>query len=259
MHELLLVLALLAMFYVVGPVIFMATHRQPVPQTRLVAPGDAPGQVARALARWSTAFGDGMPLAGVHELTIPQVPRDTLPFSEEHLDSEPLHPPAVAGYVLHYVDREAGVHGLDYVTPRSRWQVFISDFPGGDEVVTGNPPVPASAHHPRVHDVRIARTAHLGQLRALHDAHVRRVMGARVPVRIPPDEALAGFVAQREQRGLQRQHGLGRMKRRGEVYRPTWKGAFLATWRHLPPLWLIHRRRNARLAAELRRADRGTE
>lgn len=259
MHELLLVLALLSIFYLLGPAIFMATHRQPLPHMRPVAPGGAPAPVAQALARWSASFGEGMPLAGVHEITVPAAPIATLPFSEEHLNPAPLQPDPVAGYVLHFVDLKAGVHGLDFVTPRLRWQVFLTRFGEGDEVVTGNAPVAASAHHPRVHHVRFGRLADLRQLRALHDAHVRQAMGSRVPEPIPPDEALAGFVAQNEQRALERQRELGRMSRRGDVYQPTWKGAFLGTWRHLPPLIVIHAWRNARLAAALRRAVRGVE
>lgn len=259
MYELLLVLALLSILYVLVPAIQMATHRQPVPRTRPVAPSEAPAPVAQALAGWGASPGDGMQLAGVHELTLPTVPIDTLPFSEEHLDPEPLQPDPVAGHVLHFVDRKAGVHALDYVTPRVRWQVFLTRFGEGDEVVTGNAPVAASAHHPRVHDVRFARMGDPRQLRALHDAHVRRVMGARVPAPVPPDEELAGFVARTEQRALERQRELGRMSRRGDAYRPTWKGAFLATWRYLPPLVVIHGWRNARLAAALRRAVRGMD
>lgn len=243
MEVLLLFLALLAMFYLLGPLAVMADQRQPLPQTHPIAPDQAPAPVARALEQWTSSLGERMSLAGIHEIGIPGKGAQAAPV-----------PP---GHVLHFVDRDAGVHGLDYVTPRLRWQVFLTRYEGDEEVVTSNTSVASSfARHPRVHAARMAGVRQLPRLRALHDAHARLVMGASVPPPIAPDGALADFVALHEQRTMERQRELGMMQRRGGVYRPTWKGAFLSAWRVLPPMLFVNRWRNARLADALRRAVR---
>ena len=174
MTTVLLVLVLLSLFYVMGPAMFMLEHRQPLPRTRRIAPDEAPAPVAQALARWSALRERTMTLAGIDELTAPEVAGHPLPIPAAH--------------VLHLVDRQAAVHGLDYVTPRLCWQVFLTRFDGDEEVVTSNGSKPSSfAPHPRVHAVRIAGVRDLARLRALHDAHVRHVMGARVPLPVPPE------------------------------------------------------------------------
>lgn len=243
MEILLLVLALLAMFYLLGPLAVMAEQRQPLPQTRPIPPDQAPAPVTRALEQWTSSLGDRMSLSGIHEIGIPGTGAQTAPI-----------PP---GHVLHFVDRDAGVHGLDYVTPNLRWQVFLTLYEGDEEVVTTNSPVASSlARHPRVHGARIAGVLQRARLRELHDAHARLVMGTLVPPPIPPDEALADFVARHEQRTIERQRELGMMHRRRGVYQPTWKGAFLSAWRFLPPMLFVNLWRNARLANALRRAVR---
>lgn len=245
MEIFLLVLALVSMFYLLGPLALMAEQRLPLPHTRRIAPGQAPAPVVRALEQWTSALGDRMSLAGIHELSIPGAAVRTLPLPSVH--------------VLHFVDRDAGVHGLDYVTPSVRWQVFLTLYDGDEEVVTGNAPTRSSfARHPRVHVARMPGVRQPARLRALHDAHARLVMGARVPSPIPPDEALADFVAQHEQRSVERQRELGMMHRRKGVYQPTWKGAFASTWRALPPMLFVHLWREARVSSALWRAMRET-
>jgi hypothetical protein len=257
MEFLLLFLALLALFYVLGPLAVMAQQRQPVPRMRRIAVEEAPAAVAKALAGWTAAFGQAMPLVAIQELTIPETPVYTLPFSEEDRNPPPDHPPPAAGHVLHFVDREAGVHGLDYVTPRLRWQVLLTRYDEDEEVVTHNSPVASSfARHPRVHALRMATVRNLASLRGMHDAHVRHVMGTRVPLPIPPDAALAEFVMEHEVRAVERQRELGMMQRRRGVYRPTLKGAFRSAWSLLPPLVFVRMWRDGRQAAAVRRVAR---
>lgn len=239
----LLVLALVSMLYLLGPLAVLAEQRQFLPQTRPIAPDQAPAPVARALEQWTSSLGGRMPLSGIHEISIPGATAKTDPLP--------------SGHVLHLVDRDAGVHGLDYVTPRLRWQVFLTLYEDDEEVVTSNSPVSSSfARHPRVHAARMGGVRQLAWLRGLHDAHVRLVMGARVPSPVPSDPALEDFVARWEQRTMERQRELGMMHRRRGVYQPTWKGAFLSIWRLLPPMLFVNLWRDARLASALKRAMR---
>ncbi len=243
MEIFLLVLALVSMLYLLGPLALVAEQRLPLPHTRRIAPDQAPASVTRALEQWASSLGDRMSLAGIHELATAGATASTHPLPSAH--------------VLHFVDRDAGVHGLDYVTPSVRWQVFLTQYEGDEEVATSNAPTRSSfARHPRVHAARMAGVRQPARLRALHDAHARLVMGAHVPSPIPPDEALADFVAQHEQRSVERQRELGMMHRRKGVYQPTWKGAFASTWRVLPPMLFLHLWREGRLSAALWRAMR---
>lgn len=243
MEILLLFLALLVMFYLLGPLALMAEQRHPVPQTRRIELDQAPEPVAKALGKWTSSLGGRMALVGIYELVLPRAMANTLPIS--------------SGHVLHFVDRDAGVHALSYVTARLRWQVFLTLYDEDQEVVTHNSAVASSfAGHPRVHVVRLAGMGNLAWLRGMHDAHMRHAMGARVPPPIPPDAALAEFAVEHEVRTVERQRELGMMHRRRGVYRPTLKGAFLSSWSTLPPLVFVRMWRNARRASALKRALR---
>jgi hypothetical protein len=242
MSVLILVLLLLSQFYVLGPLLFMATHRQPLLRTRRIPPADAPADVARALSGWSAFFDDAdFSLVAVHEVL------QARGGGEDDL--------AVSGHVLHLVGRAAAVHALDYVTPHGRWQVFLTRFGDGREVVTTNygRALTLDPHH-MVHVARVPRVVDLPRLRALHGAHVTHVMGAAAPAAIPGDEDLADFVAEHERRTVERQRELGAMMRSGDLYRPTLRGAFRSVWRHLPPLRWINGSRESRLVRSLRDA-----
>ena len=240
MSTVLLVLALLALFYVLGPVQFMATHRQSPIRTRRIPPADAPGGVLRAIAAWKEAFGDAQfPLFAVQEILPSQDAPQTGP----------------SAHVLHFVDRADGVHGLDYVTPAGRWQVFLTRFGADEEVVTTNYRRPlVFAVHPREHVARLPGVVKLARLRALHGAHVAHATGGRQDAVIPNDQILADFVANHELRRLEAQRELGAMTRSHGVYRPTWRGAFRAVWSFLPPMRWMNSARERRLAHALRNA-----
>ncbi|HEU4884258.1 MAG TPA: hypothetical protein VFT45_18530 [Longimicrobium sp.] len=242
MSTLILILLLLSQFYVLGPLLFMATHRQPVLRTRRIPPMEAPADVAKAITGWRAFFGEA-------EFSLFAVQQVLQARSGGESDL------AVSGHVLHLVDRAAAVHGLDYVTPAGRWQVFLTRFDDGQEVVTTNyGRVLTLDPHPAVHVVRMPGVVDLARLRALHAAHVARVMGAAAPAAIPGDEHLVNFVAEHELRTVERQRELGAMVRSGDVYRPTLRGAFRSVWRPLPPLRWINGSRESRVARSLREA-----
>lgn len=239
----LLVLANLSLFYVLGPVMYMATHRQTTIRTRRISPAEAPDGVARAIVEWREAFGDAhFPLFAVQQILPPQ---------------DAVQAPGPSAHVLHFVDRAAGVHGLDYVTSAGRWQVFLTRFGDGEEVVTTNYPRPlVFILHPREHVARVPDVAKLAWLHTLHVAHVAHAAGGRQDAAIPGDELLVDFVANHELRRLEHQRELGAMARTKGVYRPTWRGAFYGIWSYLPPLRWINRSRERRLARALHDALR---
>lgn len=237
------ILCLLALFYVLGPLQYLAIHRQSPPQTRRIPPADAPAAVATAISGWRVAFGEGdAALVAVEEIRLGQAGMQD--------SASPV------GHVLHFVDRAAAVHGLDYVTPMGRWQVFLSRFPGGDEVVTTNyARTLTNAPHPRVHVARMPGVRDLARLRALHGVHVGHAMGGRAGDAVLTDDDLSDFPARHEQRTLERQQEVGAMARNARgIYRPTLRGAFLSMWRFMPPLNVITGLREARLAQSLRNA-----
>lgn len=237
MSTFLLVLACLAIVYVLGPIQYLAGHSQAAPGTAPVPLDEAPARVGRALSRWRTAFGeDGPELVGVQGIVPP--------------GADPAASAPVA-HVLHFIDRDAAVHALDYVTPHGRWQVFLTRYDDGAEVVTTNYPRALTlAPHPQAHVARMPRVSRLADLRTLHGVHVAQVMGARTPAPIA-DEGIDGFVADHELRTLERQREVGAMKLAGGVYRPTFRGAFMSFWSYLPPLRWINGAREARVARQL--------
>jgi hypothetical protein len=159
--------------------------------------------------------------------------------------------------VLHFVDRAAGVHGLDYVTAAGRWQVLLTRFDDGEEVVTTNYARPlVFAPHPRVHVARLPGVRNIARLRALHTAHLAHAAGGHRQATIPNDEALVDFVAEHERRTLERQCELGAKRPVDDEYRPTLRGAFRAVWSFLPPLRWTNAMREHRLGRKLRNAVR---
>lgn len=245
MSNALLILACLSLFYVVGPMLRVLDREAP-PSTRRIPVSQAPRIVASALARWKQAFGDArLSLVAVQQIVPTHVPM-------------PETAPPPSGHVLHFVDRAASVHGLDYVTSAGRWQVFLTRFDDGDEVATTNYARPLTgAPHPRVHVARIRGVRDLARLRALHDAHVAHAAGGRRYAALPDDENLAGFVADHELRTLERQCELGYKRRiHDDEYGPTWRGAFRDVWGLLPPLRWVNAYRERRVARALRDAIR---
>jgi hypothetical protein len=244
MSNTLLILACLSLFYVGGPLIRVLDREAP-PRTRRIPVAQAPRIVASALSRWKQAFGDTqLSLVAVQQIISTYIPM-------------PETAPPPTGHVLHFVDRAASVHGLDYVTSAGRWQVFLTRFDDDTEVVTTNYAIPFTfAPHPLGHVARVRGVRDLARLRALHDAHVSLAAGGRRYAAIPDDESLAGFVADHERRTVERQCELGYKRRVNDEYAPTLRGAFRDIWSLLPPLCFVPAFRERRLARTLRNAIR---
>ena len=155
-----------------------------------------------------------------------------------------------AAVIIHAFCSATGEHFLDYITPAARWQVFLTRYPDGAEVVTSNCPAPSvfSAAADQ-HVCILPPETDVPRLHHAHQAHVRKAVGAqRAPT---PATGAPNFVEDQEHHVLERQRRLGLYVRDGEVYRPTLRGAYLMTWRLLPPLKGMRAARNARALQEL--------
>lgn len=208
--------------YVIAPLnVWRSSRSRPI-RTRPIKPGEAPSEIRSAVeAVARTLGGSGFRLATV---------------------SEPLDGGAV---IVHAYHPTTGEHFLDYITDAARWQVFLTTYPDGSEVVTSNSPAPSIfSVSPDLHVCTLPPATAVQQLRDAHQAHCRSaVSGQSAPV------AATGaptFVDDLEQQVLERQCTLGVYWRDGDVYRPTLRGAFLTTWRLLPPLKGLRASRNAR-------------
>jgi hypothetical protein len=235
----LLILVVVGMFYVLSPLILWATNRIPIIPTRRLARDEIPETVAQAIPTWETALaGAGFSLVAVHEMVV------------GNMDAYRGAPNA---HVVHLVNRSAAVHGVDYLTPKGRWQVFDTRFKNGTEVITSNFPMPEMFVDPRVHTLRMRREQDLARLFALHQAHVRHVTETGAAGFLPDSRGLLDYVPDRERRLLERQRALGMMTTsKGDLYRPTLRGAFLQVWAYLPPMRWIRNARHARLVKALR-------
>ncbi|HYR08535.1 MAG TPA: hypothetical protein VEQ60_12225 [Longimicrobium sp.] len=240
-----LILGLTVPFYVLAPIVFWLSHRMPLIPTRRLEPGAVPEPVGQALEEWHTALAPrGLVPVAAHELEVGHI--------------EVYRGAGNRAYVLHLVNRAAGLHGLDYITPRHRWQVFITALSDSGEVLTSNFPLTDTfPPYPRMHTLRVSRERDLGRLYALHLAHVDHVAGRGATGVLPEAGALLDFVPEREREVLERQRALGTMTVSRDVYRPTFRSAFVMVWRMLPPLnwirsvraWRLRRTLQAAMAA----------
>lgn len=212
--------------YVVAPLRVFQTQRTPLTRTRPLQPGELDEPVeAMVVASLNRVAALGFVAAGVHDAN----------------DG--------AAVVVHATHPGTGDQFLDYLTPAARWQVFLARFPGGTEVVTANPPLPSvftlSAGQ---HACRLPAGTDEATLLRAHRAHVR--LHARGQTAVPVGDSTA-FLEGTERRTLEAQREFGLYSGDGEVYRPTLRGAFLCTWRLLPPLKTVAATRNDRLVRTL--------
>lgn len=106
--------------YLIAPLnVWRSARSRPI-RTRPIRPGEAPSEIRSAVeAVARTLGGSGFRLATV---------------------AEPLDGGAV---IVHAYHPTTGEHFLDYITDAARWQVFLTTYPDGSEVVTSNSPAPS--------------------------------------------------------------------------------------------------------------------
>lgn len=213
--------------YLFAPLQVWQSQRSPVTRTRPLRPGELPdASQALVVASLNRVAALGFEAVGVHEAN------------------------GGAAVVVHAARPETGDQFLDYLMPVARWQVFLTRFADGQEVVTANTPLPSVfTPPPGLHGCRLPAGTDEGTLLRVHRAHVARRMGAGA-VGVPVGDSTT-FVEGVELRSLDAQREFGLYQREGDVYRPTLRGAFVHTWRLLPPLKTVAASRNDRLMREL--------
>jgi hypothetical protein len=150
---------------------------------------------------------------------------------------------------LHVYNPTTHEHLIDYHFGKYRWQVLRTQFSDGQEVVTANAPSPSIFTLPRgLHSCSLPPETGLTALHRAHQAHVRLAVGQATPV---PGSLAGNYVVEQEERAMRSQveHGVYRVA--GEGYRPTLRGAFLITWRLLPPLKARRAAANQRMANQI--------
>lgn len=226
MSRILLLLGLLALLYclamyVVAPLRVWRSSATRVTRSRPITPDTASPEVRAAVQELAAAVQPlGYDLREVSDLN------DGM---------------AVA---LHAYNRATHAHLVDYQMARYRWQVFRTEFSDGREVVTANAPLPSVFSRPNtLHACALPPATDLPTLHRAHLAHVKLKAGAATPI---PGQT-TGYVEHHERRGMEGQVGFGLYRRQGEEYRPTLRGAFLTTWRMLPPLKQLRAAENAKV------------
>lgn len=212
--------------YLVAPLRVWQTTRSPLTRTRSVQPGelDAPVE-AMVVAALNRVAALGFVAAGVHDAN----------------DG--------AAVVIHAAHPGTDDQFVDYLTRAARWQVLLARLADGREVVTTNAPLPSVfSHPPGLHSCRLPAGTDEATLLRAHRAHVRLHARGQAAVAVGDSTAFLDGI---ESRSLETQREFGLYTRDGEVYRPTVRGAFLHTWRLLPPLKTVAATRNDRLVRTL--------
>lgn len=154
------------------------------------------------------------------------------------------------------------VIGARSTNPKAKVTACYVDFPtkfaDGSTLSVNNNTEPGAYDPPPGRVVeRLPQVRDPARLRRVHAALLDRRHAGRAPVVVDLATNPAGFVSDAVAREYQQQVGTGYLwlDERGQVFRPTWLGAWAMTWRLLPPLRQILearvRRRAAALLAEL--------
>jgi hypothetical protein len=138
---------------------------------------------------------------------------------------------AVVG--LHVYNPETHDHLIEYGMPTGRMRVFRTELSDGRLVLTSNPPTTgvfsrAKGHH----SLALPPETDLPALYRAHQGHLKLKAGQAQPVPGPTEN----YLERHEREGTERQVEFGLMRQVGDEYRKTLRGAFLMTWRLLPPL-----------------------
>jgi len=119
---------------------------------------------------------------------------------------------------------------------RVSYTEFIAKFVDGRQLLTNNsatpsvfPPVPTKML------TRLPQVKEPVRLHRIHELLAGRANAAKEP--LPADANLAGRLSEAMTRSMEEQLGTGYMyfDTAESVYRPTWKGAVLMSWKLLPP------------------------
>jgi hypothetical protein len=142
--------------------------------------------------------------------------------------------------------------------PKTKVSTCYVDFPtkfadGTTLSVTNNTEPGAYGPPPGGVVERLPQVRDPARLRRVHAALLDRRYAGRQPVAVDVATNPAGFVGDALARDYQQQVGTGVLwlDERGQVFRPTWLGAWVMTWRLLPPLRHILEARVRRHAAAL--------
>jgi hypothetical protein len=224
-------LSLLAAFkYLVAPLMVWMTSSSARPRARRLRPDEASDEVKSAVRSLSQVV---KPL-GFELGEVADVNEGT-------------------AVVIHVYHPRTHDHLLSYSLPSHHWQVFRTQLPGGMEVVTTNSTVASVFSRPRTtFACQLPQWTDLPTLYRAHQAHLTLRSGGAEPI---PTEVSGSYVEHYETRTLEKQCELGVHRRAGEKYRPTLRGAFLMTWRLLPPLKQLRASANQRIARRLLASD----
>ncbi|HZN38019.1 MAG TPA: hypothetical protein VFD82_04405 [Planctomycetota bacterium] len=250
-----LLLAIVALIYVGAPLLVRFTMKQKAaPVFEPLHPDRSPPEAARHFEAVGKALsGDGFVEATRLALSG-FMPNTTILLAA--FENQATQDAAIA--VAAYVD----VRGVTRL--RTAYLEFSNGFTDGRSVSTNNtaelsvyrePEWRVMTQFPQVQDCAL--------LYRIHQALVQRASGRKKP--LPRQDGWDALLREAMVREMtsQIEPGYLRLSPTGELYTPTWKGAFLMTWKLLPPVKGILLRARARRAektlAELQPALRRIE
>ncbi len=139
-------------------------------------------------------------------------------------------------------------------THGQHWIDLTTELDSGQWLNVSNAAMPGVyLAHPDYLSLRFPQEADPVRLLALSRAGIRQAREQGANVRRPPpvpDERLLGDATERSVRW---QEELGMYRRDGDVVRPTWKGAFLMSWKLLSPFRQVRQAHGLRKAKRLER------
>ncbi|HET8577520.1 MAG TPA: hypothetical protein VFO18_10505 [Methylomirabilota bacterium] len=238
------VVVLLLAPYWLGPIAVRLATRHPAQPT--FEPYDAS---RHRVPDWALAFADHM-AAALGRVGFASAARFVESTWARHVTS-------FVTVLLNVQSRDAAMVAAIYTTqaPTARrvgYAEFTAKLADGRRLVTNNnatpsvyPPVPSKVV------TQVPLVSDPARLHRVHEALVGRVGSAKEP--LPADADMVGRLSDAMTRTMQEQIETGYMyfDADARVYRPTWKGAVLMSWKLLPPFREIRRRRLTRRAQRL--------
>ncbi|HMO26444.1 MAG TPA: hypothetical protein PKB10_09250 [Tepidisphaeraceae bacterium] len=140
---------------------------------------------------------------------------------------------------------------------KQKYLEFMTLFDNGHAILTGNSSeLSAFAPVPERDSIMLPGVTSPSLLHRLHTQRVQLSPHARQQRVIPQPGEEAKFAVEEVIAAIDAQTRTGYMRRSGNVYRPTIKGAFLMVWKNLPPFsWIRKSLSNARARAEAARLN----